>query len=1630
MNCPWFNNPVIASDVAFSFSHFDGKHLHHERAVECLRIFLQKTTGGFDELRRTLSQLPLRVPGSLIGVRLHSDSKSRAGPRLQGNNAVNETYQLVYYDPLALDTKIINPPSSDSRLTRSRSASRLGIRKTRAPQADSQSAGRSLSPNAHEWHSLPMPDLSHFSRAQKTVLIFRLNRNTLHPPILSECEFLALRTRNGEITSAPNVHPDKSSVSGLPNAADPHGSTNSNHAIPTSMCTGQSISQSQSSSGLSRSSGDQLVVDRTNNDSGNLVDDTDVCEHGDGDHCSSMRCSRSRCRGSANAEDERGIALDGSAEDLMTEDRSLNDPSSDASERSGFTSLASSAHAMRVRTVSGLRALIGQSRGSGDSGDPVVIVQTSDSPAHRTGPNQCSHHSNSDGVGKRTRFSQSVLSDARIGSRGVETLQGPSGTTTQNQLRERHSTQDSLEEVGGVVSSNRSVDAAALVFDRTRPVPRTGSVELVRSSGPGSLPGTPGYGSRLAVGPGHMCDRTIRNSERGGHDGSIGVNPPAAMRCSSLSCLPAQRYVNEADERSSGITCSSCGVRVSEATDDTEQRDLGTDDGSRVDGDSHEGDVHLDRRLDSEDREAEEDALSDLPDLSSANVSGRVTPLSITSSTSRGESPGTRSRVYNRAGLVFPNGISLPGSTAAAVAAVSSSGGATTGNPGSVRFGILDFPASLLHTHESPDVTEKFGKFELPVTRLPEVFLVQYHVTIAPAISYYSVSSRCRSPAEARSTVSDTWSTDVLPSDTEYPDGGSEYLGPEPPGNSSSSRRPSTSHRDPIQSMERLDSNRHPHHHHRHHRHHRHHCRDPLCATHESGRNVCAGTTSGRSGTESVPRHHHTGDQAAVRSAGVNEGVEDSSVGPHRSIFFTPIENESITPAPEQSHLMNETSTSCLNAPPERTQLNSSASALPGTSTTSDAAQLRATAVTTSPKTQTNPLTKPLVQDYSHLNDRTSHIDHRPNEHSVAGINSDNLMHTPTTSTLTNPIEQEPRSQVSASNYAGGNPDEERSAQSSRPRNQLDGAPSNFDSFTSEVRSTEHLAHAVHWQSAEERADESVDEMMDRYRRQSDARPHASFSLTRDRVGTGKLVPAVLTPPNAGTAPSTGPGASTSSGSPAGMCSSCSYRTALSNSSNQLRIHLTHGLRRLFSSPLVGTVLETISRQLMATELFARTTTACSPNISKEDRFFLALLDALVSDTLISQDPSLTTCIRETKRLFERLLLNTQMQLSRNPLPATSNESQLISWTNLSTAAVHPDHPTCSPSSPIECDSVVISLLNQLRAERRHRLAYLAYLTEQRNRVAAHKRSLIMLQRRCERELQVQCEYIVHKYVTTFLDSQREAFRLFYDHFTEQRNRSEVEDRGATATGQGGRSAASQLALQFIRDLIERWEAVETSRRPPIFFPVSRLDSGREEVDGDFAHLAASHVAFARVHIRRLVMEKIYQSGVWMNDPALECARDVVLHRELALLSRVITLGELQIPERYHVFEPFHSVQEELRSFGCSHLPSDMLQCLKRVIERIVATLQLACPQSVPSADDLLPVLIFTILQVTAYPTEPEEFLLQHSDNSLEFSGAIIWMDQKGKVTSSAPRVDLLIVVSTRLLLPRLNSPMGFVCRS
>lgn len=93
-----------------------------------------------------------------------------------------------------------------------------------------------------------------------------------------------------------------------------------------------------------------------------------------------------------------------------------------------------------------------------------------------------------------------------------------------------------------------------------------------------------------------------------------------------------------------------------------------------------------------------------------------MTPLSLTSTTSRGgqlaqpiihgtENNYRVSGMFSQSGLILPTGTTLPSNTT---------------HLGLTRCGPNEFPSTMFQRHCTPDVTEKFNKFDLPPNRMTE----------------------------------------------------------------------------------------------------------------------------------------------------------------------------------------------------------------------------------------------------------------------------------------------------------------------------------------------------------------------------------------------------------------------------------------------------------------------------------------------------------------------------------------------------------------------------------------------------------------------------------------------------------------------------------------------------------------------------------------------------------------------------------------------------------------------------------------------------------------------------------------------------------------------------------------------
>ncbi|KAF5399820.1 hypothetical protein PHET_06510 [Paragonimus heterotremus] len=734
-----FGSPLLAAPPVVLTTPTDLNVL-----TDCIRIFAQSNPTVSEKLKNLLERLPEQLPGSVLRVfkrpvtkrSARSTFKSRVPAEVQA-----ELYQLVYFgesSPLVSSLTVLNPSPAGSVNERSRSTSRID-----AGPMESNTHGRNDSYSSSlnrvnpcerspkQWKSVlksspnvPLREIVHIISLTDHPQSFSFR--TLTEQEFSKCSSISRisASSTGENFCGPKRETDE--ISNAPTG-------------PVQLAPDPCLSLS---SGLSRSS----TSTENHSLSKGQDDNGDYGGSNEGEHYPRSISFHSHRRYTSPS--RRAIILnehfipDGSHNgDVPIEEDVLNDRASDVSERSGCTSLASSAHALGRLMRSSIPVANLESRPF-----EAPCRQQPDSVCSRKATHVDLNATTAAGpttvmatevVEKRTRFSLSDCGQAIVASsRGTQLInkQRRGGRLPRDNILNRS-------------TSRQSQDVS---FGRSRLV-RTGSAELLRCSH--SNPLHSHSGTVVSVSDRNILD--IASIVPSQQHFSASTN---SVRCSSLNSLQTSGFeshsvcgmeqtssgcdsvrtadIQETDERSSVRTCSSCGGHLDHV--DGEVRNLRLN--SQPNGDNSSLVVRPD----------EEDALSDLP-LSSANVSGRVTPLSLASSTSRGatgvqntnqltgEQNGNRTGIYGRAGLVLPNGVmGLPRVTVTA---------------NGVRAGFLDFSPAALPRHGSLDVTDKFGKFDLPPVRMSEL--------------------------EARSTVSDTWSTDVLASDTEYIDAGPDVLGTE-----------------------------------------------------------------------------------------------------------------------------------------------------------------------------------------------------------------------------------------------------------------------------------------------------------------------------------------------------------------------------------------------------------------------------------------------------------------------------------------------------------------------------------------------------------------------------------------------------------------------------------------------------------------------------------------------------------------------------------------------------------------------------------------------------------------------------------------------------------------------------------
>lgn len=111
-------------------------------------------------------------------------------------------------------------------------------------------------------------------------------------------------------------------------------------------------------------------------------------------------------------------------------------------------------------------------------------------------------------------------------------------------------------------------------------------------------------------------------------------------------------------------------------------------------------------------------------------------------------------------------------------------------------------------------------------------------------------------------------------------------------------------------------------------------------------------------------------------------------------------------------------------------------------------------------------------------------------------------------------------------------------------------------------------------------------------------------------------------------------------------------------------------------------------------------------------------------------------------------------------------------------------------------------------------------------------------------------------------------------------------------------------------------------------------------------------------------MSQIYILALYPNGDG-DVLRDKILNEHIQSLSEVISPNhkDLKIPKMYHSECPWPSAQLEILAINAYKTPRDKVKCIARCCSVIMNLLSLAANSGVPAADDLMPVLVFVVIQ-------------------------------------------------------------------
>ncbi|CAL8343104.1 unnamed protein product [Lota lota] len=234
-------------------------------------------------------------------------------------------------------------------------------------------------------------------------------------------------------------------------------------------------------------------------------------------------------------------------------------------------------------------------------------------------------------------------------------------------------------------------------------------------------------------------------------------------------------------------------------------------------------------------------------------------------------------------------------------------------------------------------------------------------------------------------------------------------------------------------------------------------------------------------------------------------------------------------------------------------------------------------------------------------------------------------------------------------------------------------------------------------------------------------------------------------------------------------------------------------------------------------------------------------------------------------------------------------------------------------------------LLAAIAEDYRKRTPYIAYLTRCRQGLQTSQAHLERLLQRVLRDKEV-----ANRYFTTV------CVRLLLEHM-ESRTLDFIKAfQGCTASDD--KTAAVEDFLRYLYGAMAR--------------------------DTIWQYASEDQLQDAQMAIERSVMNRIFKLAFYPNQDG-DILRDQLFYEHIQRLSRVVTANHkaLQIPEVYLREAPWPSAQAEIRTINAYKTPRDKVQSILRMCSTIMNLLSLANEDSVPGADDFVPVLVFVLIR-------------------------------------------------------------------